>query len=235
MNILIISDIHANYAALAAVMEDAGNKFDHVWCLGDTVNYGPQPQKCLEVVRAVSGRIIRGNHDNAVGLGVDCGCSVKYRPLADACKEFTMAVLGKEDKKFLVSLPLVDKFEIEGQKFLLSHGSPGGDMYKYIEPSVSDNILLKELEGVDADFAFLGHTHRPMIRKLKGTTIVNPGSVGQPRDGSPLASYALWKDGKVEIKRVEYDVDTTLTILKNTPLRRDTVDTLSKILLTGGF
>ena len=235
MNILIISDIHANYAALTAVIEDADNKFDYVWCLGDIVNYGPQPQKCLEVVRAISGRIIRGNHDNAVGLGVDCGCSIKYRPLADACKEFTKTALGEGDKKFLAALPMVDKFEIDGQKSLLSHGSPGGDMYKYIEPSVSDNTLFKELEDIDADFVFLGHTHRPMIRKLKGTTIVNPGSVGQPRDGSPLASYALWEDGHVEIKRVEYDVDKTLTALKNTSLKHDIVDTLSKILLTGGL
>ena len=74
-----------------------------------------------------------------------------------------------------------------------------------------------------------------MIKKLRGITIINPGSVGQPRDGSPLASYALWEDGHVEIKRVEYDIDKTLTALKNTSLKHDIVDTLSKILLTGGL
>lgn len=233
MNVLIISDIHANHAALTAVMEDAGNEFNRVWCLGDTVNYGPQPRECIETVKTISDKIIRGNHDNAVGLGVDCGCSVKYQPLADACKEFTKAVLGKEDREFLASLPLVDKFEIDGQKFLLSHGSPGGDMYKYIEPSASDSVLLKEMDGVDADFIFLGHTHQPMIRRLRGTTIVNPGSVGQPRDSSPLASYAIWKDGEVKIKRVEYDIDKILTALKNTPLKHSTVNILSKILREG--
>lgn len=235
MKILIISDIHANHAALEAVTEDAGGEVDHVWCLGDIVNYGPQPGECLDVVKKVSDRIIRGNHDNAVGLGVDCGCSVKYQALADACKEFTKAVLGKEDRELLATFPLVDKFTINGHRFLLSHGSPNGDMYKYIKPSVSDSALLEELEGVDADFVFLGHTHEPMIRKLDRTTVINPGSVGQPRDGSPLASYALWKDGHVEIKRVEYDLDKTLTALTGTGLKDTDVDTLSKILREGGL
>ncbi|MFQ5862627.1 MAG: metallophosphoesterase family protein [Candidatus Brocadiales bacterium] len=240
MKILIMSDVHANHAALTAVVEDAGvgNKFDHVWCLGDIVNYGPQPKECLEVVRAISDRTIRGNHDNAVGLGVDCGCSIKYQALADASKEFTRAVLGEEDKGFLAALPLVDGFEINGQKFLLSHGSPSGDMYMYLKPSVSGSTLLGELEGVNADFVFLGHTHQPMIvkrRKLGNTTIINPGSVGQPRDGSPLASYALWEDGQVEIKRVEYDLDKTLTSLRDTGLKDTDADLLSKILREGGL
>ncbi|MFQ5956856.1 MAG: metallophosphoesterase family protein, partial [Candidatus Brocadiales bacterium] len=210
MKILIISDIHANHAALTAVMEDTDGEFDHVWCLGDIVNYGPQPKECLEAIRAISDGMVRGNHDNAVGRGVDCGCSIKYQSLADACKGFTRSVLGEEDKGFLAMLPLVDEFEIDGQRFLLSHGSPCGDMYKYLKPSVSDSTLIEELEGVNADFVFLGHTHLPMIikrRKLGRTTVINPGSVGQPRDGSPLASYTIWEDGHVEIKRVEYDLD----------------------------
>ncbi len=238
MKILILSDIHGNYQALTSIKEEA----DMVLCLGDIVNYGPNPAECLEWVKGHGTKIVRGNHDNAVGLGADCGCSLKYKELSDTVKAFTVAALNNNDKKFLGSLPIKEHVKIDGFNFLLSHGSPNGDMYKYLSPDVSDSELLSELGDENADFAMpcrhdvvlIGHTHLPMIKKVDGITIVNPGSVGQPRDGIPLCSYAVWDDGNIEIKRVEYDIDATINAYEATSIPKQHIKTLSQILKTGG-
>lgn len=240
MKILILSDIHGNYQALTSIKEEEA---DLVFCLGDIVNYGPNPEECLEWVKEHATSLVCGNHDNAVGRGVDCGCSLKYKELSDAGKAFTVVALNSRDKKFLGSLPIVEHGNVFGVNFLLSHGSPSGDMYKYLSPETSDSELLSELnkgkkhvrEGYfSPDFVFIGHTHLPMIRKLKGVTIVNPGSVGQPRDGIPLCSYAVWNDGDIEIKRVEYDIDSTIKAYEATDLSKQHIRKLSQILQTGG-
>jgi putative phosphoesterase len=235
VKILILSDIHANLAALEAVRNTIDKDIDQIWCLGDIVNYGPQPRECLEVIKGMSHKTIRGNHDNAVGLGRDCGCSARYQALAHACKKFTQVSLDTEAKGFLSSLSLVEELELDGYRFILSHGSPKGDMYKYLSPELPESSFLAELEGLESDFVFLGHTHIPMIKRFGRTTLVNPGSVGQPRDGLPLASYALWVDGHVEIKRVEYDLNKTLSALKDMGLKDVDVDVLSRILKEGGL
>lgn len=258
MRILILSDIHGNYQALTSIKEEA----DLVFCLGDIVNYGPNPEECLEWVKGHATSIVCGNHDNAVGRGVDCGCSLKYKELSDAGKAFTAAALNSSAKKFLGSLPIVEHGNVFGVNFLLSHGSPSGDMYKYLRPEIPDSELLSELnkgkkhvrEGYfSPDFVCIGHTHLPMIRKLnvedspltkngepsasfgRGVTIVNPGSVGQPRDGIPLCSYAVWDDGNIEIKRVEYDIDSTIKAYEATNIPKRHIRTLSQILKTGGI
>lgn len=254
MKILILSDIHANYQALSSIKEEA----DMVFCLGDIVNYGPNPEECLAWVKAHAANIVRGNHDNAIGLGVDCGCSLKYKELSDAVKVFTVAVLNNKDKKFLGSLPVIEHTKINELTFLLSHGSPNGDMYKYLSPDISDAELLAEfgnLERIDhphpnpppsrgqfncctpcyPDFVFIGHTHLPMIRKVNGVTIVNPGSVGQPRDGMPLCSYAVWDDGNIEIKRVGYDIDATIKAYEATNISKQHIRTLSQLLKNAGL
>lgn len=260
MKILILSDIHANYQALTSIKEEA----DMVFCLGDIVNYGPNPKECLDWVkkhainlaplktpasppslplsptlphqRLLTG-LVCGNHDNAVGRGVDCGCSLKYKELSEAGKAFTVATLNIKDKKFLGSLPIQEYVEVNNFSFLLSHGSPGGDMYRYLTPDISDSELLSELKacekkirGFSPDFVFIGHTHLPMIRKLNEVTIVNPGSVGQPRDGIPLCSYAVWNDGNIEIKRVKYDIEATIKAYEATNLSMQHIRTLSQLL-----
>jgi len=196
MKILVISDIHGNLAALNAIREDA----DMIFCLGDIVNYGPYPKDCLERIRNLTNLAVRGNHDNAIGRGMDCGCSVRYKTLSDVCKKFTTGIINDCEKEYLGNLPVVLTIEAGGAKFLLSHGSPGGDIYKYLradDPNI-EHELQKETEGLNADFVFIGHTHLPMIRKIKDITVINPGSVGQPRDGNPKASYAIWEDGHIE-------------------------------------
>lgn len=231
MKILILSDIHGNIAALDAVRERA----DMVFCLGDLVNYGPYPRACIERIRGLTDKVVRGNHDNAVGRDMDCGCSIRYKELSDAGKIFTKAVLNPGEKEFLGNLPTTLNLEIEGKKFVLSHGSPGGDMYKYLRPDVSDEQLESELKDMGADIVFIGHTHLPMVREIDGTIVVNPGSVGQPRDGVPMASYAVWEDSHIEIKRVRYDIEATVKGLEATNIPSVQVSMLAKILRDGGM
>lgn len=231
MKILILSDIHGNIAALDAVREKA----DMVFCLGDLVNYGPYPSACIERIRGLTDKVVRGNHDNAVGRDMDCGCSVKYKELSNAGKIFTKAVLNAGEKDFLGNLPTSLHLETEGKRFVLSHGSPGGDMYKYLRPDVSDEHMKSELKDVRADIVFIGHTHLPMVREIDGVTVVNPGSVGQPRDGVPMASYAVWEDGRIEIKRVHYDIEATVKGLQATNIPSSQVSMLTKILREGGM
>ncbi|GJQ50471.1 phosphoesterase [Candidatus Kuenenia stuttgartiensis] len=230
MKILIISDIHGNEAALKAVLEETA---DMIFCLGDIVNYGPYPKECIEKIRKLTDKIVRGNHDNAIGKNMECGCSEKYKALSDQGKIFTKTILDAGEKEFLANLPLTLNTEAGGVTFLLSHGSPGGDIYKYLRPEVSDSEMEDELKGVRANIVLLGHTHLPVVRKVGEITVVNPGSVGQPRDGIPLASYAIWKDGALEIKRVPYDIDATARGLQHTTIPADHVARLEEILRKG--
>ena len=229
MKLLIISDIHGNLAALDAIREEA----DKVVCLVDIVNYGPYPAACIARIRSITDAIVRGNHDNAIGRDMDCRCSEKYKKLSDAGKIYTKSVLSTEEKAFLANVPVTLQMEIEGRRFLFSHGSPRGDMYRYLRPDVSDKDLEGELEGVDADVVFIGHTHLPMVRTVNSVTLVNPGSVGQPRDGIPMASYAVWEDGNISLKRVAYDVEATVKGLQQTNIPSNHVATLTKILKDG--
>ncbi|MBM2833557.1 MAG: Phosphoesterase [Candidatus Brocadiaceae bacterium] len=231
MKVLIISDIHGNLAALDAIREEA----DKVFCLGDIVNYGPYPKACLGRVRDLTDGIVRGNHDNAVGRDVDCGCSVKYKELSDAGKIYTKGILNKDEKDYLANLPVTLHTKINGTRFLFSHGSPSGDMYKYLRPDVSQKEFEDELKDIHADIVFIGHTHLPMVRKIHDIIIVNPGSVGQPRDGVPMASYAVWEDGSISIKRVPYDIEATVKGLQGTNIPPPHVAMLTKILKEGGM
>jgi len=231
MKVLIISDIHGNLAALDAIREEA----DKVFCLGDMVNYGPYPRACLERVRDLTDGVVRGNHDNAISRDVDCGCSIKYKELSDAGKIYTKGILNKDEKDYLANLPVTLHTKINGTEFLFSHGSPGGDMYKYLRPDVSQKELEDELKDIHADIVFIGHTHLPMVRRIHDIIVVNPGSVGQPRDGVPMASYAVWEDGSISIKRVPYDIEATIKGLQGSNIPPQHVETLTKILKEGGM
>ncbi len=231
MKILVISDIHGNLAALNAIRESA----DMVFCLGDMVNYGPYPGECIKKIRGMTDKIVRGNHDNAIGRNLGCGCSEKYTELSNDGKAFTIATLNNDEKSFLGNLPLTLNLRVAEKKFLFSHASPSGDLHKYLRPDTKDTEFITESKGVIADTVFIGHTHLPMVREVNGVTFVNPGSVGQPRDGIPLASYAVWEDGRIEIKRVSYDIESTVLGLQQTTISSMHVTTLSRILRCGGM
>ncbi|MHC4197365.1 MAG: metallophosphoesterase family protein [Planctomycetota bacterium] len=235
MKILIISDIHANVQALSAVLDNEKG-VDKIFCLGDLVNYGPNPGEIIETVRSVADKIVRGNHDDAVsGLRDDCCCPPEYSELAEPGKDYTRGILDEAEKQFLRDLPLVERVNVDGCRFLLSHGSPNGNNCTFLPPDTPDKVLARELEGVDADFVFIGHTHMPMHRSVDGTVIINPGSVGFPSGHSPKASYAVWDDGNVEFRKVDYDIEKTIEALKETTLRYEHIEVISNKLKDGRF
>ncbi|MGA7212688.1 MAG: metallophosphoesterase family protein, partial [Terrimicrobiaceae bacterium] len=118
--------------------------------------------------------------------------------------------------------------------FHLSHASPDGDLYKsHLQPDISDASLAAEIENIDADFILCGHTHLPMVREIDGRIFVNPGSVGLPLDGNPQASYAVFHDGAIKLRRAKYDVEKMVSKLRQSTLPVDAVERLAEILRTG--
>lgn len=233
MKMLVLSDIHANFAALEAVLQAEGD-FDRLIVLGDLVSYGPHPKECIEFVRRHAFVAVKGNHDHALAFGTDCRSAPANRPLAVATLRSHRTLLTDEAVEYLGRLPKSQKFHLDGYRFYAAHASPRDNLYSYrLTPELPDEALKKEVGRVKADFLLLGHTHLPMVRGAGSRVVVNPGSVGQPRDGVPEASYAVIQDGVAEIKRVKYDVQKTVKALEALPLEEAVIKRLITILETG--
>ncbi len=227
MRILVISDVHGNIVALNEVLKEP---HDAVLFAGDIVDYGPRPKECLQKLKEEALFFVRGNHDNAAGLGVDCNCSPAMHELSVETRKFTRRVLNEKELKFLAELPLSSEFLSDGKKFFMVHASFSDPLFKYLKPGkVTKEEIEKEFERVNADFVIYGHTHFPiLIKRKKGGFILNPGSVGQPRDGDPRASYAIidTEKNKVEFYRKEYDIGEVATDIKERGLPEKLIDIL---------
>jgi putative phosphoesterase len=235
MKVLIFSDIHANWAALRAVLA-AEPKADKILCLGDLVAYGPHPAECVHwaTQHAGSAWILQGNHDRGLAKNEDPRCSPPYRHLATVTHKFSRRVLGEKMLAFLGNLAPLLSVQIEGAKCVACHAAPSDPLYRYLRAN-SIEQLEHELEIAGRpDFLFFGHTHWPMNRRLGKALVVNPGSVGQPKDGHGCAAYAIWQDGQVAQRLVPYDVGETIQALADTPLDSTDVAALSHVLRTGG-
>ena len=222
MRALILSDIHSNLEAFRAVIDDANSRggFDVLWCLGDLVGYGPDPVACLKLVRSHSFLAVAGNHDYAaVGkMSVDA-----FNYAAKAAANWTTSQLSQDEVEFLSGLPLVAKNE----PFTMVHGSLRDPLEEYLLDADSAEASLKLLAS---RFLLVGHSHFPFLcLESQGTPqfveftedavlsltderwIINPGSVGQPRDRDPRSSYAIYDDQGMTIQRlrVEYDIEGT--------------------------
>jgi predicted phosphodiesterase len=218
MKILVISDIHANLTALETVLDDAG-EVEAVWCLGDLVGYGPDPNECVERVRALPNlTCLVGNHDIAVLGRIDLGT---FNHEAQAALRWTQEALTPENVQYLGSLP--DNAQ-EGDVTLV-HGSPRQPIWEYL---LNSRVATANFEHFDTDYCLVGHTHLPIIyhlsqngknaqllipdydtpMELTPRAILNPGSVGQPRDRDPRAAYMLFDpEGETcEYHRVKYDI-----------------------------
>lgn len=217
--IAFISDIHSNLEALSAVLEDIKKKnLDEIYCLGDLVGYGPNPNEVVEIIRQYNIPTVMGNYDDAIGYEKDsCGCA--YNPgreteVGDESINWTIKHTTKENKDFLKKLPHKLSIEVEGVKILLVHGSPANHLLEYVKPSTSADRLKILLRNVEEDIIINGHTHLMMARHLFGKTVLNPGSVGRTKDGIPGATYLiLYVESGVywyEFVRVPYDVKTTV-------------------------
>jgi putative phosphoesterase len=220
VRILVVSDLHANPAALAVVREP----FDVCLCLGDLVEYGPDPGSCIEWVRKTGAITVRGNHDHGVAQDVDVQGVSGFRFLTMATRRATAARLSEADRRFLATLPTSAMLTLGGKRFLLVHASPRDPLDEYV--AADPSAWAARLAGLNIDFLLVGHTHLQFALEVGRTTVVNPGSVGLQRDGDPRARYAVIEDGRVELKRVEYDVERAVAAAADSP-----IDPLAKRLL----
>jgi len=225
MRILILSDIHANLNALTTVLQDAGS-FDAAWCLGDLTGYGPDPNECIRLVRSLPGLVcLMGNHDAAVIDKIDLN---SFNKEARQAALWTRKALSMENLEFLANLP--EKQEIDG--ITLAHGSPRNPIWEYLLDTYTAAINFTTFE---TDYAFVGHTHIPICYllgeddrmewrimkedeeiEMNSRGILNPGSVGQPRDRDRRAAYAIYlpEEKLWTSRRVDYDVTPVQTRIR---------------------
>ena len=221
MRALVVSDIHGNLHALQAVLEAEGDRFDTLWCLGDTVGYGARPNECVDIIRERATVTLAGNHDLAV-----LGTVNVERFGADAARaaRWTREVLGAEQEAFLSTLASTATIGLVA----MAHASPRDPVWEYVIDGPGAAIALASVP--DAQLVLVGHTHVPMSARSVGDRVTgghapagreenldaavrlfaNPGSVGQPRDGDSRASYLVVDSDedrpvRVEFRRVVYD------------------------------
>ena len=228
VKILVLADIHANWQALSAIDED----FDACVIAGDLVDYGIQPAECIEWARQHNAICIRGNHDHAVAQRVPVKRGSGFKKLAGFARPQHWDTLSAEDISWLARIPVVQFVKIGDYAFYLVHGTPRDPMDEYLTNDAE--IWQQRLGDIQADFVCVGHTHVPMQIEAGKTTVINPGSVGQPRDGDPRASYVVIEDGQVQFKRIEYDIDANLALLRATDIADDVYEIAESVLTTGG-
>lgn len=229
MKIVIFSDLHANIEALQKLDQEC----DELWFVGDIVDYGPNPREAVKFVKERCRRFVRGNHDHAVAYHTDCRCNPANKRLSVATREWTWTVIGQEEMDFLQAMPLTQNFEWEGRRVLMAHASPNNPLYGYVMPGITDKKLEKLVQGVAADLIILGHSHFPMLRRIGEKWVLNPGSLGQPRDGQPTGSYLVWEDGHFRHSRAAFPVEATVRKIFNLPLDLTIKVDLATVLRTG--
>jgi diadenosine tetraphosphatase ApaH/serine/threonine PP2A family protein phosphatase len=232
MRIAVLSDIHANLPALEAVASDLP-PVDEVWVLGDTVGYGPQPNEVIATLQAMGARSVLGNHDGAAIGTVDAG---QFNPDARRAIEWTAGVLDANAQSYIAALPEVRR---DGDLTAV-HGSPRDPIWEYI---TSIGIAAANFEHFDTRLCLFGHTHVPIAFRVTDESVeavhgmpgdrlelgtaralLNPGSVGQPRDGLPDAAYAILdstpggSDDAIEFRRVRYDIDRVQRLMRDVGL-----------------
>jgi len=176
---------------------------------------------------------VRGNHDHAIGFGEDPRCSRPFREMSEVMMQHTNSVLSASQRKFLRDLPLTSAREIEGVRVRLCHAVPSDPLFTYCPPD-SDRWE-KELELANADILLVGHTHLPFVRQFGGREVVNPGSLGQPKAGSPAACYAVWSGGEIELRSFDYRFEDTIRKIDALPIPIDVRASLAAVLRNGGL
>lgn len=221
--IAIFSDLHGNSTATEAVLAaiDAESP-NAVYNLGDLVGYGARPNETIALIRERGIPTIMGNYDDGVGFDRDdCGCAYKDKEEEARGQQsllWTRAVTTPENKAHLRTLLPEIRFEVEGKRFRLVHGSPRR-MNEYLFADRDPRSLARIAQNADADVLIFGHTHKPWVREIEGVLFVNDGSVGKPKDGDPRAAWALLtveanEAVRVELRRVPYDVAATATAIR---------------------
>lgn len=237
MKTVLISDIHGNLEAMNRVVEYIENMEGEkrVVCLGDIVGYGPNPAECFKIVESLTNKICLGNHDDAI---LDTDYDYQITKNAREAIRWTRGVLDEEIREAINRFPL----QIEEDNVLYVHASPDEPMkWKYITNAYTANLSMADMKF---SLCFVGHSHIPgvyadyelpregkkAILSKTGKTIVNIGSVGQPRDGSPMLSFAVFDNDNwtVEIIRLKYDYHETMAKIHKVNLPRFLADRLAK-------
>ena len=213
----VISDVHANREALSAVVFDLPGHIESVLCLGDLVGYGADPAWCINLVRSSGWLTIAGNHDRACTNPI---AMQRFNPDAADCIRWTINTLSDDEMVWLRTLNSAATYG----GAMLVHGSPRDPTYEYVLDTITAG---ENLSLVGRSLCFHGHSHVPGIFERIGLAVrhsyaigcvelgrgllINPGSVGQPRDGDPDASYGLWDITRrtFEFRRVKYDREAT--------------------------
>lgn len=191
MKIAVLSDIHGNRVALKAVLEEVRQAgIDRIFVLGDFVGYYYRPDEVLAQLAPFNTTMVRGNHETMMEVSQhDEQAAEKVRAKYGSGVSQALKKLSAEQVSELLALPETARVTEDGVTFFLCHGSPW-DNDEYIYPDADESVFLKCLNE-DADFILLGHTHRPFMYARDGKVVLNPGSVGQPRDVGNLASWAI--------------------------------------------
>lgn len=231
-----ISDIHGNKVALKAVLDDIklkGIDYNNIYCLGDIVGYGPDPNGTIELLRSSNITSILGNYDEAVGFYLpSCGCQIgseieKIRTMNSLT--WTSKHTSEKNKAFLRELEENIIIKRSGKSILLTHATPYSiSDYIYENNMEEQRAIVEELEE---DILICGHTHLPYLKKIGRKYLINAGSVGRPKDGDCRASYVLLKiskDIQVEFIRVAYEVEKVTTEIENSKLLNEFADHLRK-------
>jgi diadenosine tetraphosphatase ApaH/serine/threonine PP2A family protein phosphatase len=237
MKVIVISDIHGNLEALTKVLEYINNLEGEirVVCLGDIVGYGPNPVECFKIVESLTNKICLGNHEDSI---LDTDYDYQITRHARAAIRWTRSILGEEIKEAIKKFPL----KIAEDNVLYVHASPDNPtLWKYITNTGNAYSSLIEMKH---SLCFVGHSHIPgvyayqkierdgkkIVISKEGKTIVNVGSVGQPRDGSPMLSFAVFDDNNWDVKivRLEYDYHETMAKIAKANLPLFLAERLSK-------
>jgi putative phosphoesterase len=209
VRIIVVSDLHANLAAVEQVLTDMPSH-DEFYCLGDVVGYGPQPNEVVEALKAQNPTVLLGgNHDHAVVTGDTSG----FVEHAVKAIQWTRQNMSQQNLSFLEALRPSAGRSIGKQSIALYHGSARDPLNEYVFPGTSPKVLRELIRLSKARLVLHGHTHVPMAFRDGLSVLLNPGSVGQPRDGDSRASYMILEiDGENcshKIRRVQYDVEKT--------------------------
>ena len=228
MRIAVLSDIHANLPALEAVASDLP-PVDEIWVLGDTVGYGPQPNEVIAALQERGARSVMGNHDGAAIGQVDAGW---FNPDAARAIGWTSEVIDENARAYLATLPEVRR---DGDLTAV-HGSPRDPTWEYI---TGPDVAGANLAAFDTRICLHGHTHVPIVFRAdqdrvevvaatpgspvtirEGRLLLNPGSVGQPRDGDPASSFVVLdtEAGSADFHRVSYDIELTQRLMRGVDL-----------------
>jgi putative phosphoesterase len=237
MKVAIYSDMHGNIHALDAVLADIEQHgVDTRYCLGDLVGYGAFPNGVVDRMRREGTPTVMGNYDDGVGFDrEECGCAYRdaeEQRLGDLSLRWTRSAVTAENKAFLRALVPELRFDADGRRYRLVHGSPRR-MNEYLFADRPLSSFERLAATSEADVLLFGHTHKPYTKRVRDVLFINTGSVGKPKDGDPRACWALIDtegDVAVEFRRVVYDVEAAAAAIR----RSELPDTFAADIERGG-